>query len=369
MKAKICKASFSGSEKEPTKFTAIITTSAIDRDHEVVVPAGMNSKDYERNPVLLYAHDPNKPIGKMLSMRRGDSAIDADFVLAPRPDNHEGEWLPDTIGSLMRFGALNGVSIQFAPIEGGMRKATKADSEKYGGGVKNVYSKWKLLEVSVVSIPANQEAIISAVSKGICTRASLDALGVIVEKNCGVGADGFESGNNCAGGGGSGAGGEESPASTRQSRVQERRKKPPVVNATTKVRGQPPAAGLAAPKEHNFWLPRTPSRMNIQEFEASMAAMGYSRVSSRWTGGTTNAPKGVSMMTIADGSGNTAEVRTDDVYRMIYANSVHDDLNSINVPAKKPRKYIVSIIMPSIGTDEVAKIARHALAKVRGTFR
>ncbi len=372
MKAKICKASFSGSEKEPTKFTAIITTSAIDRDHEVVVPAGMNSKDYERNPVLLYAHDPNKPIGKMLSMRRGDSAIDADFVLAPRPDNHEGEWLPDTIGSLMRFGALNGVSIQFAPIEGGMRKATKADSEKYGGGVKNVYSKWKLLEVSVVSIPANQEAIISAVSKGICTRASLDALGVIVEKNCGVGADGFESGNNCAGGGGSGAGGEESPASTRQSRVQERKKNPPVVNSTTKVRGEPLAAGMDAPKTHDFWLPRTPKRMEYSEFTAALASMGYEKIGDeRWdgAGSTTNAPKGVQMFTLRDSSGHTAEMRVDHIVRAIYANSVHDDLNSINVPAKKPRKYLVSIIMPSIGTDEVAKIARHALAKVRGTFR
>ncbi len=177
MKSKVCKASFSGSDKEPTKFSSVITTSAVDRDQEVVVPSGMNSKDYERNPVLLYAHDPNKPIGKMLTMRRGESSIDADFVLAPRPESHEGEWLPDTIGSLMRFGALNGVSIQFAPIDGGMRRATKADTEKYGAGVKTVYSKWKLLEVSVVSIPANQDALISAVSKGICTRESLAALG------------------------------------------------------------------------------------------------------------------------------------------------------------------------------------------------
>jgi HK97 family phage prohead protease len=174
---KTCNATFKAIGDGITKFTAIITTHAIDRDQDVVIPSGMNSKEYEANPVLLYSHDPNKPIGKMVMMRRGESSIDADFVLAPRPDTHEGEWLPDTVGALMKFGALKGVSIGYMPVDGGMRSANKADASKYGDGVKRVYSKWKLLEVSVVSIPSNQEALINAVSKGIVSKASLAALG------------------------------------------------------------------------------------------------------------------------------------------------------------------------------------------------
>ena len=166
---KTCNATFKAIGDGLTKFTAIITTHAI--------PSGMNSKEYEANPVLLYSHDPNKPIGKMVTMRRGESSIDADFVLAPRPDTHEGEWLPDTVGALMKFGALKGVSIGYMPLDGGVRRASKEDATKYGTGVKQVYSKWKLLEVSVVSIPSNQEALINAVSKGIVTTASLKALG------------------------------------------------------------------------------------------------------------------------------------------------------------------------------------------------
>lgn len=165
-----------------TKFTATITTSAIDRDSEVVVAAGMNSKDYELNPVLLYQHDPLKPIGMMRKMRRLEDAVEADFVLAPRPDAHHGEWLPDTIGSLIKFGALKGVSISYAPIDGGVRNATKSDLARYGSTLRRVYSKWKLLEVSVVSIPANQEALITAVSKGIVTSAALAGIGCSVEK-------------------------------------------------------------------------------------------------------------------------------------------------------------------------------------------
>jgi hypothetical protein len=113
----------------------------------------------------------------MKTMRRGEASIDADFELVPRPDTHVGEWLPDTVGALMKFGALRGVSIGYMPVDGGVRRASKEDAVKYGPSVKQVYSKWKLLEVSVVSIPSNQEALINAVSKGIVTTASLKALG------------------------------------------------------------------------------------------------------------------------------------------------------------------------------------------------
>lgn len=159
-------------------FVATITTDSVDRDGEVVVPGGMNSRDYEKNPVLLYEHDVKKPIGKMLGMKRNERSIDAEFALAPRPDNHVGEWFPDTVASLMEFGALNTMSIGFLGMES--RPASKADSEKYGSGVRRVYGKWKLLEVSVVSVPANQDAIVTAVRKGLVTRDAAKAFGIVV---------------------------------------------------------------------------------------------------------------------------------------------------------------------------------------------
>jgi len=166
------------SSEDGTKFVATITTDTIDRDGEVVIPAGMNSKEYERNPVLLYAHDPKMPIGKMETLRRGDGKIEADFRLAPRPQEHQGEWLPDTVGALMKFGALRGVSIGFHAQANGMRSASKADIERYGDGVKRVFSKWNLLEVSVVSVPANQEALVTAIQKGVATAEAVKALGI-----------------------------------------------------------------------------------------------------------------------------------------------------------------------------------------------
>jgi phage head maturation protease len=162
------------------RFSATITTDALDRDYEVIVPAGMNAKEYEANPVLLYAHDPLRPIGRMLDMRRSEGSIDADFALAPRPEGHQGEWEADTVGSLLRCGVLRGVSIGCAPMPGGLRNATKADKERYGAAVTRVYSKWKLLEVSIVSLPANAEALVTVVQKGLVTRAALASLGCAV---------------------------------------------------------------------------------------------------------------------------------------------------------------------------------------------
>ena len=178
MHSKHLQASIRKAAGKASTFVATITTDSVDRDGEVVVPAGMNSKDYERNPVLLYEHDVQRPIGKMLGMKRMERAIEAEFALAPRPESHEGEWFPDTVAALMDFGALNTMSIGILGLEA--RPASKADSEKYGDGVRRVYGKWKLLEVSVVSLPANQDAIITAVRKGLVSASAVKRFGVTV---------------------------------------------------------------------------------------------------------------------------------------------------------------------------------------------
>ena len=178
MNSKTLQATITKAAGRPSSFTATITTDSIDRDGEVVIPAGMNSKEYEANPVLLYEHDVQRPIGKMVALKRGDRDIKAEFALAPRPDNHVGEWFPDTVASLMEFGALNTMSIGFLGTE--MRPANKADIERFGSGVKRVFGKWKLLEVSVVSIPANQDAIITAVRKGLVSKSAALRFGITV---------------------------------------------------------------------------------------------------------------------------------------------------------------------------------------------
>lgn len=147
-------------------FEAVITSDSIDRDGEVVVPQGMNSTEFERNPVLFYNHDYAQPIGKCVSLKRGPAHITGEFKLAHRPEGWEGPYFPEFVGSLIGQGIVKGVSIGYMPEEGGMRRATVDDRKRYGTSVQTVYSKWKLLEISVAPLQANPDALVTAIRKG-----------------------------------------------------------------------------------------------------------------------------------------------------------------------------------------------------------
>ena len=153
-----------------SKVEATITTESMDRDGEVVISQGMNSTEFELNPIVFYNHDYDQPIGKISELRRGDGKIDATINFAQRPEGFEGSYFPEFVESLVDQGIVKGISIGFAPLEGGVRRASKEDNERYGQGVRQVYSKWKLMEVSVAPLPANPTALVSAVNKGICSQ-------------------------------------------------------------------------------------------------------------------------------------------------------------------------------------------------------
>lgn len=152
--------------------TATINTAAVDRDGEVVIPRGGDLKDFEKNPIVYFAHNYfDLPVGQASAIKRTDEKIVAKTIFAARPSSYptEKEWFPDTLLSLFQQRVLRGFSIGFVPIE--TRPATDKDVEKFGAGVKRVFSKWKMLEYSVAPLPANQEALSIAVSKGIVTTA------------------------------------------------------------------------------------------------------------------------------------------------------------------------------------------------------
>lgn len=149
---------------------ATITTETIDRDGEVLISQGMDATKYELNPIVFYNHDYSQPIGKISELRRSDGKIDATIKFAQRTEGVEGPFLPEFVESLVEQGIIKGISVGFVPKEGGVRKASKEDNEKYGDSVRQVYSQWELLEVSVAPLPANATALISAIKKGAIDR-------------------------------------------------------------------------------------------------------------------------------------------------------------------------------------------------------
>jgi len=72
---------------------ATISTIAVDRDGDVLIPSGCYTKDFEKNPIVFLGHDYFElPTGKVTAIKRYDDSIEAKVVFADRPETHpEGE--------------------------------------------------------------------------------------------------------------------------------------------------------------------------------------------------------------------------------------------------------------------------------------
>jgi len=132
--------------------TVVITTRTVDRDGEVIDPKGAELSNYEKNPVVLWAHDyKSPPIGRCLWLRQTKDNIKAKVQFAETQ-------FADEIYRLYKDGYLRAWSIGFIPKEW-----EDGDGEKTP---KRTYKKWELLEFSAVPVPANPEALTLAVQNG-----------------------------------------------------------------------------------------------------------------------------------------------------------------------------------------------------------
>lgn len=155
---------------------AKITTTDVDRDGDVILPSGAETKDYNRNPIVLLGHGKIEggiasklPIGRADELRQHTDGISAKITFSRRPPEHPAdlEWVPDTVHHLIKEDVLRGISIGFNVPIGGERMATNADLKRFGADARRVITRWKLMEISIVPMPANQNAMAVAVSKGL----------------------------------------------------------------------------------------------------------------------------------------------------------------------------------------------------------
>jgi len=146
-------------EKRESGGRITISTPAIDRDHDRIVPGGVKIDNYMRNPVVQWGHnyrDPWATIGKTNSLEIADNGIVADFDLRPAANEND----PQNIVQLLWDGNwIRTASVGFMP--------TVAEENDVGG---RDYTEWEILEWSLVPVPANQEALRLAV-KGLGTEA------------------------------------------------------------------------------------------------------------------------------------------------------------------------------------------------------
>jgi hypothetical protein len=154
-----------------------VSTECVDRTGEVVRAQGMDDAQFQLNPVVTLGHNYDlPPVGRSLWRRRvrdgappaGTVGVKAKTHYPPRPAGWPaGEpWLPDNVFALVQAGLLQGKSIGFLPLEAHVPDPAEAEANGWGDGVRLVIDRWLLLEYACVTLPANQEALVEAVSKG-----------------------------------------------------------------------------------------------------------------------------------------------------------------------------------------------------------
>lgn len=118
------------------------STEDYDRAGDKMFMSGVDLTNFKKNPVILPNHDYHATaIGKCLDVRvEGKSLI---FKIKFAETKHGNEWF-----YLYSNGYMNGSSIGFNPIE-------YKPNDK--GGYD--FTKWELLELSLVTVPCNQNAI------------------------------------------------------------------------------------------------------------------------------------------------------------------------------------------------------------------
>lgn len=127
-----------------------ISTEAVDRYGDTVAVDGWQLENFRKNPVVLWMHNNMRlPVAKASSIRVEDGKLKARATFTPaglEPFN-------DQVLALLKGGFLSATSVGFLPL-----KYNFVDDPSRRFGID--FLEQELLEFSIVTVPANPEALI-----------------------------------------------------------------------------------------------------------------------------------------------------------------------------------------------------------------
>jgi len=122
------------------------TFGNVDEGGDVVLRGAFTNTIAQRMPRLLWQHDMSEPIGKVMQLKEDDRGLHGDFLISRTTRGHDAY-------VLLKDGAIDSMSIGYIPED------QEFDDVHSVRKLKTV----DLLEISLVSIPMNEEARITAV--------------------------------------------------------------------------------------------------------------------------------------------------------------------------------------------------------------
>lgn len=133
----------------------VASTSAAARDGHVLVAEGARLSNYRANPIVLWQHDPEQPVGRSTSIAAREGKLVADIEFAPPGISTTS----DTICGLVKSGVITTLSVGFDPLDG-----EPLDPKSPRGGQR--FTDWELLEISFCSVPVDTGAVVIGRSFG-----------------------------------------------------------------------------------------------------------------------------------------------------------------------------------------------------------
>lgn len=127
-----------------------ISTGGVDRDKDRVFPQGAKTENYMRNPVVLWGHNyfsADSLIGRTKTLEITETGIVADFDLRPAANEADPQHV---VLLLWEQEFVHASSIGFLP------NWERMLPNDFGGWD---FIDWELLEFSLVSVPANADAL------------------------------------------------------------------------------------------------------------------------------------------------------------------------------------------------------------------
>jgi len=129
----------------------VMSTAALARDGHILLPQGCVLDNYRANPIVLWSHNPDHPIGNAENI-----VVSADNITARARFAQLGiSRKADEIRGLAKTGVIRAVSVGFDALE-----MEPLNPKKPHGGQR--ITAWELMEFSFVSVPADPGAVVTA---------------------------------------------------------------------------------------------------------------------------------------------------------------------------------------------------------------
>jgi len=142
---------------------AVISNGAVDRDKEVVLPNGLNKRQYQGLKVYKN-HDYTKdPSGSIKWLKKDEDKVIMKWKVFTISDEQKLMW------EFLKGGVYDQYSIGFMFNPETASPPTPQELKKHPEwqSARRIIREWEPFEVSVVGIPANNETLTLAISKGM----------------------------------------------------------------------------------------------------------------------------------------------------------------------------------------------------------